>query len=228
MILTIYHGILLALLPSPERERLAWRAELNPSHWSFGFGMIEMVMGLGLWIAGAFLAVGLATGDQLSLFINDWAPGMGSTPTSGIGLINFLSWFVNPISWPFTYLGLSGLVRVVAYGSTGEAIGEPLVILCLRLFQWTRRVSLQKKREESLGERRPDQLIPRHGGGLTVLTNRTQTEWTEYVTIKINERYYKLEQTEERWQGKQLTIAYLLRERASNEIIRSLVDYTED
>ena len=218
-------GLWSALLPSPERERFARERGYDPPRWSIGIGLLELLFGTGLFVYGGLAFMMAGTGEQGMLLLENWQPDLSTTHFRGLGILNWIAWFFNPISWPFAYLALVGLTRCAAFGITREAVGEPLVWAVLRLQQTVRRRRDQRRLEDRLGPLRRDRVVTDAEFDLVVLSCREKPGWTETVTIEIDERYYRVAGVETRDDGAWQVVAYLLRERHPGSVIRRLVQY---
>lgn len=225
ILLVVSGGLGSALLPSPERERFARERGYDPPRWSFAIGLLELVLGTGLFVYGGLAFLMVATGEQGMLLLENWWPGMSTNDFRGLGILNWIAWFFNPLSWPFAYLALVGLTRCVAFGITREAVGEPLVWAALRLRQSVKRRRDRRKLEERLGPLRRDRIVTDREFDLVVLSCREKPGWTETVTIEIDERYYRVAGVEMREDGAWQVVAYLLRECHPGSVIRRLVQY---
>jgi len=217
--------LLVALLPSPERDRYARDRGVDAPRWSFALGLVQMAVGTFVWFRGALAFIGAAADDQVWVLLENWWPGLSSTHLQGVGLVNWFAWCLHPVSWPFAYLGLTGLLRCAAFGIGREAVGEPVVWAGMRLTQAFARRRRARTREAELGPARPDRILERASGGVVVLTCREKPDWNELVTIEIGDRHFRLDGVEEVRDGSRLTIAYALRPEDPHAVIRRLVRY---
>jgi hypothetical protein len=218
-------GLLVAILPSPERDRYARDREIDAPRWSFAVGLLQMAAGTFIWFRVGLAFIGAGTDDLTRVLLENWWPGLSTTHLQGVGLVNWLTWCLHPVSWPFAYLGLTGLLRCAAFGISREALGEPVVWAGMRLAQTTARRRREKRREADLGPVRPDRIREREQGGVWVLSCREKPEWNDLVTIEIGDRLFRLDGVEELREGSRVTIVYALRSEAPNAVIRRLVRY---
>ncbi len=221
----LVQGLVAALLPTPERERFARPRELDAPRRSFELGLIQLAFGVGMFLFGGLAFMRPATADQSVMLLENWMPGLSTTHFRGLGVINWLAWFVFPGSWPFAYLALVGLARCTAFAVTREAVGEPVVWAGLRMWQKLRGRAARRARESRLGPLRPDRVLPGKGGDLFVLTCRDKPGWTPAVTIEIDDRFYRLVGADEREDGEWNVLVYRLREQGTETVIRGLVHY---
>jgi hypothetical protein len=222
---TQLQGLVAALLPTPERERFARPRELDAPRGSLELGLVQLAYGAGMFVFGGLAFMQGTTADSSTLLIENWTPGLNTTHFQGLGLINWIAWFIYPGSWPFAYLGLVGLTRCTAFAVAREAVGEPVVWAGLRLWQRLRGRAAVKSRHSRLGPLRPDRVLPAKDGDLFVLCCRDKPEWIPAATIEIDDRFYRLVNTEERKDGEWDVIVYRLREQPVESVIRRLVHY---
>jgi hypothetical protein len=219
-------GLGIAMLPAPERDDLARRYYLDAARWSFVIGLMQLFAGTtAFMVLGiAFMRGGFSIGA--GLLLENWTPGLTTTHMRGMGLINWLAWLLNPVSWVLGYVAGVGLLRVAAFVITREAVGEPLILGCMRLVQVTHAWRIRKRFETSLGPPRPDRWVRAAEKELVLLTCREKPDWTDTVTIEHEERYYKCVGVETRRDGEWSVMAYRLREEPPGAIIRRLVIYS--
>lgn len=221
----VLRGLLAAMLPSPERERYARDRGLDAPRWSLAVGSGQIVAGsLAFMVAGlGFVRTGSVAGGLALL--HNWQPGLSTTHVQGMGLIHWLAWFLHPASWPFSYISAVGLVRLVAFVATREAVGEPLVLAGMRIVQRRRSRKADLDFKKQLGPYRPDRVQPAGERELVVFSSREKPRWRETVTIEHRGRYYRCVavglEPDDRWQ----VLAYRLREEPPGAIIRRLVRY---
>jgi hypothetical protein len=219
-------GLWAALLPSPERERFARPRELDVSRSSLELGLVQMFVGVGLFLFGGLAFMRPATTEGGMLLLENWFPGLSTTHFQGLAMLNWFAWMILPVSWPFTYLALVGLARCAAFAITREAVGEPIVWVALRAWQVATARRATKQREARLGPMRPDRVLSGKGKDVFVLSCREKTEWTAASTIEINDRFFRLVGIDERPDGAWLSIVYHLREvEIGAGVIRRLVRY---
>jgi hypothetical protein len=219
-------GLGVAMLPAPERDELARRYYLDAAGWSFVIGLVQLFAGTtAFMVLGiAFMRGGFSIGA--GMLLENWTPALTTTHMRGMGLISWLAWLLNPVSWVLGYVAGIGLVRVAAFVITREAVGEPLIHGGMRLVQVTRARSKRKRFEASLGPPRPDRWIRVAEKELVLLTCREKPAWTDTVIIEHEERYYKCVGVETRRDGEWSVMAYRLREKPPGAIIRRLVVYS--
>jgi len=222
--LHLLRGLLIAILPSPERDNLARKHGHNAPRWSFIFGLIQGPIGAGLFIVGGLAFMRGASVIMAWGMLENWQPGMTTNDIRATGVIGWIGWFLHPLAWPPAYLAMVGLVRCCAFAITREAMGEPVVIAAMRLTQlWSKKQRL-KLREAELGPIRPDRLLKRNDN-LVILTCREKPEFRQEVTIEVEERFYRLTGVEERQDGQYRTLAYRLAPTERGAVIRRLVRY---
>jgi hypothetical protein len=120
-----------------------------------------------------------------------------------------------------------GVLRIAAFWSTREAIGEPLGYLALRLSQAIGRGRRAGRRRLSLGPARPDRFVPGAPGELLLLSARERPEWQEGRAVEIAEIFYRIAGSELKVPNGEIAKVYVYRliELAPNEMIRRLVAY---
>ncbi len=212
-------GVLSAALPAPERDRIAATHQISPPRWSFALGMIGGAVGLLLYMEGALRYMGLLGGEQSLALLDSRMPGFGQLA----GIMTWLTWHLQPEAWLYMYLALMGLVRVLGFAITGQAVAEAVILPPLRGIQWSRRRAARETRLVQLGPPRSDRVLEEEGGDLVVLSCREKENWDEVATIKIAERFYRLIDVADRRDGLWTVIAYRLREIGSTDLIRTLV-----
>ena len=173
---------------------------MNAPRWSLGVGLVQTA-------AGAFLLLWFGFSRILQ------------------GPLHWIGWFLDPASWPLSYLTVVGLVRVTTWVSTREAVGDPLVLAGLRFVQRRRTHRDELQRRQELGPYRRDRLIVEDDGELVVLSSRVKAEWSDTVTIEHGGRYYKCVAVDLQPDGQWNALAYRLREEPRGAIIRRLVRY---
>jgi hypothetical protein len=222
--LAIVQCFQLALLPSPERDRLARRTGLDAPLCSFLFGLVQGGVGVTLYLM-AGLAFMRASSMGVSMFmLENWWPGLTNTHMAGGAVVSWLVWLIHPVSWPFAYLALVGLLRVCAFAITREAVGEPLVLVVLRIVQSVVRRQGERSELKSLGPPRSDRLRPR-GRGWEVITCRPKPGWDEVATVEIDADHFVITGVERRLDGPWLSIVYRLEPMDELAIVRRLVRF---
>ena len=207
------------MLPSPERDRIAAGYQISPLRWSFGLGVIGGAIGLMLYMGGALGFMGSLGGDQALLLLDTEMPGLGRAA----GIMSWLAWHLQPEAWLYMYLALTGLLRVVTFATTGQAVAEPVILAPLRGIQWLGGREARQQRLAQLGPLRPDRVLEAGGGDLVVLSCREKQDWDELATIKIAGRFYRLIDVADRHDERWTAVAYRLREIESTYVIRKLV-----
>ena len=125
-------GLLSAVLPPPERDRIAAGYQISPPRWSFALGVIGGATGLLLYMDGALGFMGSLGGDQALLLLDTEMPGLGRLA----GIMAWVAWHLQPEAWIYMYLALMGLFRVSTFVATGQAVAEPVILARLRGLQW--------------------------------------------------------------------------------------------
>lgn len=212
-------GVISAVLPAPERDQIAAGFQISPPRWSFALGMIGGAVGLMLYMGGALGFMGLLGGEQALALLDSPMPGFGRLA----GIMTWLTWHLQPEAWLYMYLALMGLVRVLAFAITGQAVAEAVILPPLRGIQWLRGRAARQARLVRLGPTRSDRVLAGKGGDLVVLSCREKEDWDEVATIKIAGRFYCLIDVADRPDGRWTAIAYRLREIGSTDLIRKLV-----
>jgi hypothetical protein len=223
-VLAIGQCFALALLPSPERDRLARSAELDAPICSFLFGLVQGGIGVATYmIAG--LAFMRASSMGVSMWmLENWWPGLTNTHMAGGAVVSWLVWLVHPVSWPFAYLALVGLLRVAAFAITREAVGEPLVWAGLRLGQGLWRWRAARREVSALGPPRRDRVV-RRGRGWLIISARPKDGWDTIATVEIDDDFYSIVEVERQTGGRWDSIVYHLEPLEDQAIIRRLVQF---
>ena len=207
------------MLPSPERDRIAAAYQISPPRWSLALGLIGGTAGLLLYIDGALAFIVPLSGDQARLLLDTEMPGLNRLA----GSIAWLAWHLRPEAWLYLYLTLTGLLRVVVFAATRQAVAEPVILAPLRTLQWLGGRGARQRRLAQLGPPRPDRVLEGGGGDLVVLSCREKEDWDELATIKIAGRFYRLIEVADRDDERWTAIAYRLREIEATDVIRKLV-----
>ncbi len=218
-------GIVSALLPAPERNRITAERGISPAPWSFGLGLIQLVVGIALFLDGG---VAYMRGEAMllsALLLENWDPSMTTNHFRAAGALGWFFWLTHPLAWAFGSIAVIGIVRITAFVASREPVAEPLVWAALRTAQELRRQVALRRRETRLGPLRPDRLVPGDAGELQVVSCREKSGWTEWVAIEIDERHYRLVEIEETRDGDWEAIGYRLRPIGPGELIRRLVRY---
>lgn len=222
--------LLAALLPASERDGLIRRHGADPFVCSFLLGLLEFFLG-----GKALLSNALSSYQELTSAIathvvehldprqlNSFEAKLAVTES---GAVVWLTWAVRPATWLLASVPLVGIVRLVAFGVSRDAVGEPLVWLALRMAQAMRRLRRPLRTRLRFGPLRPDRVLRDSECDMAVLSCRPKPDWNELVTVEIGERFYRLQRVEERRDGSWRAHAYLLDEADPNEVIRGLVRY---
>jgi hypothetical protein len=224
-LLHLLRGLLVALLPSPERDDLARDHGHDTPRWSLLVGLVQGPVGLALFFSGGLAFMRGSSVVMSWALLENWQPGLSTNDIRATGLVGWLAWFLNPLAWPAAYVALIGLARCLTFAITREAMGEPLVIAALRLTQaWKRRFRI-RRREADLGPIRPDKLL-REGDNLVILACREKEGWRPAVTVEIKGRCYGLAGVEEVADGPHRAIAYHLAPLPPGALIRRLIRYS--
>ena len=199
-------GVISALLPPPERDRVIGGYPISAARWSLYIGLIGGGGGLYFYMSGALAFIVPLGGDQGVALLDTAAPGYVSLG----GLLAWLAWQLQPEAWLFSYLALVGFARVLAFLITGEAIAEPSVLLPLRAVQWLTGGYRKKRRLAELGPERPDRALVEKGCDLVILSCREKPELDELATIKVGGRFYRLLDVEDIADGRWRSLTYRL------------------
>jgi len=221
-------GLVVALLPYPENQRLAsaWGVDAGPS--SALLGVIESTVGLGLFFFGAVEAVEGGSLLLSGLLLENWSPELSTQHFQGGGLIALMTWLIHPLAWLFMLIAVTGAVRIAAYVASQQAVGEPLLWLVLRTTQALARLATAAKRSRDLGPLRPDRQGRGAGCDLEIVTCRERPEWTDGTTLEIEGRFFRpIAAGQEVADGPHWAIAYRFRELEPNAVIRGLVHYRD-
>jgi hypothetical protein len=222
--------ILAALLPAAEREELIRRYDAEPFVWSAVLGTLEFYLGGKLLLANALASFQAGSDAIANYVVNQMDPQQLASfenrlAVSWSGAVVWLTWALQPMTWLLLSIPLVGIARLVAFGVSREAVGEPLVWIALRAAQAVRRLAGAAQRRRRFGPLRPDRVLRGKGSELIVLSCRPKPDWNERITIEIGERFYRLKSVEERRDGDWWVHAHLLQEADPNEIFRGLIRY---
>jgi hypothetical protein len=222
--------VLAALVPAAERDELIRRYDAEPFAWSAVLGIFELYFGGKLLLVNALAYIQTET-DRLASYV---VAHLDSQPLDTFekslavtwgGSVVWLSWMFQPMTWLLFSIPLVGIARLVAFGVSHDAVGEPLVWAALRAAQGVRRLAGMVQRRRRFGPLRPDRVLHGKGNDLVVLSCRPKPDWNERITIEIGERFYRLQRVEERRFGVWWVHAHLLKEADPNEIFRGLIRY---
>ncbi|MCP4656530.1 MAG: hypothetical protein GY856_14050 [bacterium] len=221
-------GILALIMPDPERTELARRSRLDVPFWSFCIGVVEFLGFVLFLFHDGQQYIESAVVESTRMFVEEKGLGTSFAETLALfwsGAFAWLMWMTRPYTWFLGSFVVAGIGRMVAFGLSREAMGEPVVWASLRIFQVAGRLLRGSSRKLQFGPPRPDRWLREPGSDLVLLTCRELPDWNEYVTIEVKEQFYRLNRVEERLDGAWKAYAYLLREEDPNEIIRALVRY---
>ena len=125
-----------------------------------------------------------------------------------------LRWFsIGPL-----YVRWYGLMYVVAFAITREAVGEPLLLAALRATQGFSRWRWRRRAERALGPPRVDRA--RKDGDVWL-----KPDWDAVATIEVLGRYFRVAGIEEEETEGRVVFVYRLVPSADYEIVRRLVRY---
>jgi hypothetical protein len=194
----IQRARLLALvLPAAEREEIERHYGVRPAALSAVLGVLELWLGLAVY-------------------------GLGFQGIGG-GIIAWLIWHANPVTWLGLLIMWTGILRGVNYLSNRDSLGEPLVWLFLRLSQARRAASERRRIAAEFGEERPDRVVVDPDGSLLLLASRSKPDWDEYRTVRLEDRFFQIAAVEERPDGRFTAVAYRLEEVPESEPLRGIV-----
>jgi hypothetical protein len=223
-------GPLSAVVPEPVRRDLVSRYGVDPAGWSCLIGVVELFGG-GLWLlddflvrirglvdANATVAVAAAERGRLS--------SEQALAVSWSGSLAWLEWLLSPLTLLVGSLVLTGIVRLVAFAITREAVAEPLAWLGWRAWRAFAVAPAQKALElQRFGPARPDRVLAQENGELIVLTARPRPEWNELIAIEVEDRFFRLVEVSERQEGRFRWYAHHLEELPPGAVLRGLVRY---
>lgn len=218
-----------ALVPAKERFDLERRGA-DPLGWSLLLGFVELFLGVVLLIGNAQSYIQPRTEIVAEQAVEMMESGRIETSDQAFGALMsgsvvWLSWALEPLTWLLASVALTGMARLIAFGVSRDVVGEPLVWIGLRIAQSFGGALGASRDQLRFGPERPDRLVREPGSDLVVLSARPKMDWSDRVTIEIEERFYRLRSTEERQDGTWWAYAYVLDEAPSNEIIRALIRY---
>jgi hypothetical protein len=222
--------LLAALLPARERDELIRRRGVDPYPWSFMLGLGEFLVG-GYAVGSNALAYSRAASSAMATYVMEkMDPHLLNDAGNrfaivGSGPLIWLTWAMRPITWLLISIPLVGIARMIAFGVSRDAVGEPLVWMALRGADGVRHLSSRLAFRRRFGPVRPDRLLREPGCDLVVLSSRAKPDWNERVTIEIGDRFFRLLRSEERRDRDWWAYAYFLTEADPNEIIRGLIRY---
>ena len=226
----ILAGLLSALVPGDVRDRLARRYDVDPPGWSCLVGAVELFGGA-LWLVDDFLVRIRGLVDRQADVVIDHVERSGMDADTALavgwsGAYAWVVWLTSPVTLLVAISTLTGLVRLVAFSLTREAVAEPLVWLGWRLWEaFAVRPARAAAELRRFGPPRPDRLVTLPDGTLVVLAARPRPEWNELIDIEVRERFYRLAYVEERLDGRYHWHAHVLEELPESAVLRGLVRY---
>ena len=191
--------LLALILPAAEREQLERDYGVRPALLSAVVGFFE------LWLGVAIYGLG--------------HPGLG-------GAFGWVLWHLNPITWLGLLTTATGLMRTINYFANRDSIGEPLVWLFLRLYQGYKSVTDAPRLRKKHGSPRPDRIVRDADGALVLIASREKPDWDEHATVRIEDEFYRIVDTEERRVGPYIAFAYMLEPQPESENFLGLVHTT--
>ncbi len=150
---------------------------------------------------------------------------MSGTHLQALGLLAWLAWFLHPLGFLLMLQTLTGAVRLAGAVAGGQASGEPLVWLVVRIVQLCGRGWERAEIESRFGPPQPDRILREPGADLVILSSRARPEWNEFATLQYGDRFFRRIDEAERMVGSRAVIAYRFRAVGENEVIRGLVQY---
>jgi hypothetical protein len=222
--------LLAALVPAAERDELIRRYDAEPFAWSALLGILELYFGGKLLLANALSYFQTATDAITSYVMNQMDPRQLNSFEHKLafawsGSVVWLTWLLQPLTWLLFSIPLVGIARLVAFGVSHDAVGEPVVWVVMRTAQGVHRLAGLVQRRHRFGPLRPDRVLHGRSGDLVVLSCRPKPAWNERITIEIGEHFYRLQRVEERRDGTWWVHAHVLQEADPNEIFRGLIRY---
>ncbi len=218
-------GLMVALLPSPENQRLGARWGVDVAAYSIILGIVEVASGGLLFFFGAIAAI-TGTSPLLGIvLLENWVPGLNSVHFMGVGLLALATWLVHPLAWFLALVGLTGAVRVFAFVVGRESVGEPVVWLILRIGQLAHRRAIGAIRARGLGPLRPDRLEYDGDTGLRIISSRERPEWVEGTTLELNGRFFLYADVGDVMDGIHCAVSYTFTELDCNEVLRNPQPY---
>src|SRR5436309_2037305 len=124
--------LLAALLPAAERDALVRRHGAEPYGWSFVLGLVELYAGLKVLLANAAAAYLGMTSEIADYLLEHVDPRQLDSFSAKLavtesGTVVWLVWALRPTTWLLLSVPLVGIARLVAFGVSRDAVGEPLV-----------------------------------------------------------------------------------------------------
>jgi hypothetical protein len=223
----LVRGVAAAMLPAPENRRagVAWGVDV--ALYSMAVGLVEAVGGGLSFFFGAIAFMMGSVPIFNTILLENWFPALSSTHIRGGGLVALLVWCTHPLAWFFILEGVTGVVRIVAFATSREPVGEPVVWLVLRLDSLIGRGLRRERVARTFGPLREDRLVWRPRGGLEIMTCRERPDWEEGTTLQVQDRFFRLGRAEERAEGAFHVMVHHLQELEEHEVIRHPVPYED-
>jgi hypothetical protein len=223
-------SLLGALLPEPERGAFTRRFGGRPAPASMTLGTVEFAAGVLLVYESAMPVLRGAADAMATEFLRQ-ADARPVTPGESLGVtlggsVAWLAWFLSPSTWALLSIPIVGLLRVVTYMSSQEALGEPSVWALLRLGQAVCRQTRRATERATFGAAdAPDEILAGENGALIVHTARPREEWRDGVTIEVAERFYRVAARDQVDRPGGRRHRYRLAPTPEHEVIRRLIRY---
>jgi hypothetical protein len=225
-----FGALLGALLPEPERSAVYRRLGGDAAFVSLLLGIGEFVGGVA-WVYESAMGVLRPLADRVaSAFLAEAERrSLGPDDTIGFtlgGAVLWLAWLLRPTSWFILSVPLVGLLRVVAFLTTRQAIAEPTVWAAARLAAFARRRAAAARELASYGAAaEPDEVEADGATDLLVFAARQKPDWTSLATIEVAGRYYRVAALDSVDEAGRRRYRYRLREAPEHEVIRKYVAY---
>ena len=219
------------MLPPPWRDRIARREGVHAGGWSGTIGLVQLCVGGGLFGTGYLMFVGGYGSKHQMVLLENWSPGLDSGDLHFAGIFGLFAWLMHPVAWVTGYIAITGVVRIVSFLAVKEPVSEPLLALGIWITGLVSSAFRRKRRLLLLGEERPDRLVHDPEGldcDLLVVSCRDKPAWNGRVTIEVDNRYYRLVRTEDRWEGATMVVCFFLNEVPDEEVVRGFVSYLRD
>lgn len=230
MLTRLIGSVAAAFLPDPERSALERRTDGDSGLPSFLIGIAEFVLGLQWFYESAMTALsGMADTVAEGYLAEANRRTVGPEETLGFtwsGAVLWIFWLMRPTTWFVISVPIVGLVRVVSYLSSGQAIGEPTVWAATRLFGLVRsRAAAANERARFGAADEPDEVDAESGHELSIYSARAHDDWNELVTIELDGRYWRVTGHEFVERAGRRRHRYHLTEAGEHEVIRRLLRY---
>lgn len=230
MLTRLVGSIAAAFLPDPERSALERRTDGDSGLPSFLIGIAEFVLGL-QWLYESAMTALTQMADAVAegYLAEANRRTIGPEETLGFtwsGAVLWIFWLMRPTTWFVISIPIVGLVRVVSYLSSGQAIGEPTVWAATRLVGLFRvRVAAAQERARFGAADEPDEVDAESGHELSIHSARAKDDWNELVTIELDGRYWRVTGHELVERAGRRRHRYRLTEAGEHEVIRRLLRY---